>query len=182
MSSSGLRVNFDDVRAAIRDVPDFPKKGIVFKDITTLWQDKEGFKRSVDDMAAYYKDNDIKIDKIIGAEARGFVIGAALAYALGVGFIPVRKKGKLPYDVIEEEYALEYGTDVLQIHTDAITKGEKILVVDDLIATGGTCHAIANLIKRLGGEIAGFAFLVELEFLKGIEQLEDYSVFSLIKF
>jgi len=172
--------NFDEFKNYIRNVPDFPKKGILFRDLTTLWKNKEAFKESIDIIANNYKN--VKIDKIVAAESRGFVIGAALAYILNAGFVPVRKKGKLPAEVIKVEYELEYGKDVLTMHKDAIEKGEKVLIVDDLIATGGTAKAIAELVKQREAEIVGFAFLVELTDLKGREILKDYNVFSVVKY
>lgn len=169
-----------DYKSLIRDVPDYPKQGIIFKDLTTLWKNKEAFKASMSDMAAFYKG--IKIDKIVGIESRGFIIGSALAYLLGTGFVPVRKKGKLPADVISETYDLEYGTDTLTMHKDAIEAGEKVLVVDDLIATGGTCTAVAKLVEKLGGTIIGFGFMVELKFLNGKEKLKKYDLKTLISY
>ncbi len=170
-------MNFKDY---ITDVPDYPVKGIVFKDLTTLWKDPAAFKQSIDALVEHYKDK--KIDKIVAAEARGFIIGAPMACALNAGFVPVRKPKKLPREAITATYQLEYGTDTLAMHKDAISEGDKVLVVDDLIATGGTCTAIADLIKELKGEIFEFCFLVELEFLKGREKIKDFGIFSLIKY
>lgn len=164
----------------IRDVPDFPKKGIIFKDITTLLKDGTTFKEAVDKLAARVEGK--RIDQVISVEARGFIFGSALAYKLGAGMIPVRKKGKLPYKTYEVTYDLEYGQDTLTIHQDAIKKGEKVLIVDDLLATGGTTRATIDLVKKMGGEIADIIFLIELEFLKGREKLSGYPVFSLIKY
>ena len=164
----------------IRDIPDFPKKGIVFKDITPLLISPEGLKLTMDTFYEKYKDQ--KIDKIIGVESRGFIFAPALAMMLGAGFVPVRKPGKLPYKTISIEYELEYGTDTLEIHTDAIEKGDKVLIVDDLIATGGTAKAVADMVKQLGGEIVDLAFLVELSFLNPQKVLGDLPVFSLIKY
>jgi len=166
----------------IRTVPDFPKKGIMFRDITTILQDKEGIKYVTDTFYDRYKD--LNIDVIVGIESRGFIFGATLAYKLGCSFVPVRKEGKLPYKTLKEEYALEYGNAVIEIHNDAITQGQKVLIVDDLIATGGTCVASINLIKKLGGEIIECAFVVELPDLKGREKIEKQGckVFSLVKF
>ncbi len=169
-----------DYQKLIRDIPDYPKKGILFKDLTTLWKDKDAFKSSIDDLAALFKNT--KIDKIVGIESRGFIIGSALAYLLGVGFVPVRKKGKLPAETIEETYALEYGTDTLTMHKDAISPGEQVLVVDDLIATGGTCSAVAKLTEKLGGKIVAFAFMVELTFLNGRAKIPKYDVKSIIQY
>ncbi len=164
----------------IRDVPDFPKKGIVFKDITTLLKDKDALKRAVDEMYEIVKG--MEIDKVIGVESRGFIFSPLLAYKLNAGFVPVRKPGKLPADVISETYELEYGTDKLEIHKDAIDEEDKVLIVDDLIATGGTAKAVCKMVERLGGEIAGLEFLIELTFLKGREKLKEYNVFSIIKY
>ena len=168
-----------DYKKIIRDVPDYPKPGILFKDLTTLWQDSAAFKESIEQLARQYVGKGIR--KVVGAESRGFIVGAVAAYILGVGFVPVRKKGKLPAPVISEKYALEYGEAEIEIHKDAIEKGEKVLIVDDLLATGGTCGAIVKLVEKLGGEVVGAAFLVELEFLKGREKIE-VPVFSLIKY
>ena len=170
----------EKLRKYIRNVPDFPKKGIVFRDITTLLQDKEAFRSAIDILYDRYRSQ--RVDKIVSVESRGFIFGSALAYRLGSGFVPVRKPKKLPSKTIREEYQLEYGTDALEIHTDAIDKGDKVLFVDDLIATGGTVAASCRLVKRLGGEIVGLAFLVELSFLKGREKLKGYDLFSIIRY
>ncbi|MCJ7472980.1 MAG: adenine phosphoribosyltransferase [Actinobacteria bacterium] len=169
-----------DLKKKIRNVPDFPKKGIVFRDITTLLSDGDAFKYSVDKMTEQYKGKEI--DLIIGAEARGFIFGAILAYNLGIGFIPIRKPGKLPYETCETSYDLEYGKNILQMHVDAVKKGDKVLIVDDLVATGGTAKAKADLVEKMGGEVLGFCFLIELEFLNPRKVLEGYEVFSLIKY
>ena len=169
-----------DLKQKIRSIPDFPKKGIVFRDITTLLGDGEAFRYSVDRMVEYCQGK--KIDAVLGAEARGFIYGAVVAYKLGVGFIPVRKPGKLPYKTCEASYDLEYGKNILQIHIDAIKKGDKILIVDDLVATGGTAKAKAELVEKMGGEVVGFCFLIELEFLNPRKVLKDYDIFSLIKY
>jgi len=169
-----------DLKKKIRSIPDFPKKGIVFRDITTLLRDGEAFGHSVDKMVEYYKGK--KIDAILGAEARGFIFGAVMAYKLGVGFIPVRKPGKLPYKTCQVSYDLEYGKNILQMHVDAVKKGDKILIVDDLVATGGTAKAKAELVKKMEGEVVGFCFLIELEFLNPRKMLEGYDIFSLIKY
>ncbi len=169
-----------DLNKLIRDVPDFPKKGILFKDITTLLEDGAGFRHSIDLMVEKYRDQ--KIDKIVGIESRGFIFGGALAYQLGCGFVPVRKPGKLPYKSIKEDYALEYGTNTLEIHVDAIKAGEKVVIIDDLLATGGTAKAAANLVEQLKGDIVSIDFLVELEFLKGRDKLTEYSVHSYLKY
>jgi adenine phosphoribosyltransferase len=168
-----------DYAKIIRDIPDFPKKGILFKDISTLWKDPKAFKQSIDDLAAHYKGK--KIDKIVCAESRGFIVGAPLAYLLGAGFVPARKPGKLPAPAISQSYALEYGEATLQIHEDAISKGDQVLIADDLLATGGTVNATVELIEKLGGNVLGAAFLVELIFLKGREKLKT-PVFSLVQY
>lgn len=169
-----------DLKKYVTDVKDYPVQGIVFKDITTLWKDKEAFRESIDRMAQRYKGK--RIDKIVSPEARGFIIGAPLAYMLGAGFVPVRKPKKLPRDFISVTYELEYGADTLAMHKDAIAENERVLIVDDLIATGGTVRAISQMVGQLKGKLAGFAFLAELEFLNGRRLLEGYDVFSLIKF
>ena len=169
-----------DLKKKIRNVPNFPKKGIVFRDITTLLSDSDAFKYSVDKMTEQYKGKEI--DLIIGAEARGFIFGALLAYNLGTGFIPVRKPGKLPFKTCETSYDLEYGKNILQMHMDAVKKGDRVLIVDDLVATGGTAKAKADLVEKMGGKVLGFCFLIELEFLNPRKVLEGYEVFSLIKY
>jgi adenine phosphoribosyltransferase len=169
-----------DLRSLIRDVPDFPKPGIVFKDISTLTKDPEGLRASVDAIAERYAD--AGVDLVVGIEARGFVFGAAVAYKLGVGFVPARKPGKLPAQTVSAEYELEYGTDSIEIHRDAIARGQRVLIVDDLLATGGTAAAAAELVSGLGGEIVAIAFLVDLAFLKGRDKLAGYEVFSLIEY
>jgi adenine phosphoribosyltransferase len=168
----------DDLKKYIRDIPDFPKKGIIFKDITTLLLHKDAFKKTIDVFVSRYKDK--KIDKIVAVDARGFIFGGALAYELGAGFVPVRKKGKLPYKTISADYELEYGTDTLYAHEDGIVKGERVLLVDDLLATGGTAKAVCDMIKLLGGEIVELAFLIELAFLNGRDKLKGYPVYSQI--
>ena len=170
----------NDLRNIIRSIPDFPKKGIVFRDITTLLKDKEAFRKSIDILFEIYKS--VLIDKVVSIESRGFIFGSVLAYKLHSGFIPVRKPKKLPAKTIKEEYQLEYGTDSLEIHIDAIKNGEKVLIVDDLLATGGTVQAVCRLVEKLGGEIVGLAFLIELSFLKGREKLKGYDVYSIIKY
>ncbi|TDX48003.1 adenine phosphoribosyltransferase [Orenia marismortui] len=162
----------------IRTIPDFPKEGIAFKDITTLLKDPNAYEEAIDQIAKRYKDKDI--DLVLGVEARGFLIGAPLALKLNKGFVPVRKEGKLPGEILKTEYDLEYGSNILEIHKDAIEKGDKVLIVDDLLATGGTVKATADLVEELGGEIVEIAFLMELGFLDGREKLTDYEVFSLI--
>ena len=169
-----------DLKQKIRNVQDFPKPGIGFKDITTLIKDATAFNQSIDALANQYNPDDI--DVIVGIEARGFIFGAALAYKWGKGFVPVRKPGKLPAEKIREEYQLEYGTDAVEIHNDAITPGQRVLIIDDLLATGGTVAAAANLVERLSGTIIGISFLIELSFLNGREKLTRYNVHSLITF
>lgn len=169
-----------DLKSYIRDVPDFPKKGIIFKDITPLWQDKEAFSYAIDAIAENFQDS--AIDLVVGVEARGFIVGAPVAYKLGVGFIPMRKPGKLPYKTTSISYELEYGVDTIEMHEDAILPGHKILIVDDLLATGGTAAGMCELIARVGGEIVALAFIVDLTFLDGRSKLGGYPVFSLIQF
>jgi len=169
-----------DLAKMIRDVPDFPKKGIIFKDITTLIKDPEGLREAVDVLADHYTGQEI--DLVAAVEARGYIFGAPIAYKLGAGFIPVRKAGKLPAATVVEEYELEYGTDSVEMHRDAIEPGQKILIVDDLIATGGSAVATARLVEMLGGEVVGIAFLIELTFLKGVEKLKGYDVFTVIEY
>ncbi len=164
----------------IRDVPDFPKKGIVFKDITTLLQDAQSYQRMVDLIAHRYVGQ--RIDKVVGVEARGFIIGSALAYKLCAGIVLVRKPGKLPSETFSKTYALEYGTDTLEIHKDAIKPGEKILIADDLLATGGTMSAVVDMVTSMGGEIVECCFMAELDFLNGREKLPPGKVYSLLKF
>jgi len=165
---------------SIRNIPDFPKPGILFRDVTTLIQNKSAFKKSIDLLAKKYKGK--KISKVVGVEARGFIFGAAVANKIGAGFVPVRKKGKLPYKTISATYELEYGTDTLEIHKDAITAGEKVLIIDDLLATGGTVKAVVELVKQLQGRIIGIGFIIELVDLHGRDKLKDYPLHSLIKF
>lgn len=170
----------EDLKNIIRDIPDFPKKGIVFKDITTLLADAKSYQRLIDLLAHRYVGQ--KIDKVVGVEARGFIIGAALAYKLGAGIVLVRKPGKLPAETFKKTYDLEYGTDTLEIHTDAIKKGERILIADDLLATGGTMAAVVDMVNSMGGEIVECCFMAELEFLSGKSRLPAGKVFSLLKF
>lgn len=170
----------EDLKNIIRDVPDFPKKGIIFKDITTLLSDAKSYQRMVDLIANRYVGS--RIDKVVGVEARGFIIGAALAYKLGAGIVLVRKPGKLPAETFKKSYALEYGTDTLEIHKDSISKGERILIADDLLATGGTMAAVVDLVNVMGGELFECCFLAELEFLQGRDKLPKDKVFSLLKF
>jgi adenine phosphoribosyltransferase len=170
----------DDLRAKIREVPDFPKPGIRFYDITTLLKDPEAFAEVIDRMADAVKDE--RIDLVVGMESRGFIFSAPLAYLLDAGLVPVRKLGKLPAETITVEYALEYGSNTLEIHRDAIQPGQKVLIVDDLLATGGTVKGTIELIERLKGEVIGLAFLVELDFLKGRERLDGRRVTSVIQY
>ena len=169
-----------DLKEKIRVIEGFPKEGISFKDITSLTQDAEAFKYTIDEMIKNVKDK--KIDVVVAPEARGFMLGSAIAYALGVGFVPVRKPGKLPCETIKYEYKLEYGTDSLEMHKDAIKPGQKALIVDDLLATGGTISAVASLIESLGGEVASIGFIIELTGLKGRDILKKYDVTSLVKY
>ena len=169
----------NDLKSSIRDIPGFPKEGVIFKDITTLLKDKNKFKQTVDLFAEKFKDK--KIDIILSVEARGFIFGAALAYKLGAGLVPVRKKGKLPFKTHSVTYELEYGKDTLEIHQDAFKKGANVLIVDDLLATGGTCKAVVELVEKMGGKIVGLAFLIELTALKGREKLKGYDIVSLIQ-
>ena len=173
-------VNCEPLKALVRTVPDFPKPGILFYDITTLLKDKAGFAQLIDAFAAYYIGNEI--DLVLGIEARGFIFGPALAYRLNAGFVPVRKPKKLPAPVARVNYDLEYGTDSLEIHLDAIEPGQRVLLVDDLLATGGTMQATVQLVRQLGGEIAGMAFAIELDFLKGRSKFQEYDVFSLLHY
>src|SRR5579885_2293341 len=177
---SKARLNSDELKKLIREVPDFPKKGILFYDITTLLKDKAGYATLIDLLAERYIGKDV--DLVLGMEARGFIFGPALAYRLNAGFVPVRKPNKLPADTAKWDYKLEYGTGTLEIHKDAIKPGQKVIVVDDLLATGGTAEATVELAKSLGADIAGLGFVVELDFLKGRERLRDYDVFSLLKY
>jgi adenine phosphoribosyltransferase len=169
-----------DLKSKIRDIPDFPKKGILFRDITTLLKDEAAFQKVVEKMTAFYEDEEV--EKVVGIESRGFILGAPLSYTLGAGFVPVRKPGKLPSDIYEAKYELEYGTDTLTIHQDAITPGQRVLVVDDLLATGGTMAATLDLLKQLGAVVVGVAFLIELTALKGRDKLAGYQVMSLLSY
>ncbi len=169
-----------NLKSHIRDIPDFPKPGILFKDITTLLQNKSAFKKAVDELADKFKHK--KIDLVVAVEARGFILGGAVAHKLGAGFVPVRKYGKLPWKTNSATYELEYGSDTLEMHQDAIKPRDRVLIVDDLLATGGTVKATTDLVKQLQGKIVGIAFLIELKFLKGKDKLKGYPVFSLIKY
>lgn len=169
-----------EFREHIRVIPDFPKEGISYKDITTLLKNGETYQATINALVERIKP--WQPDVIVGPEARGFLFGAPVAYALGVGFVPVRKPGKLPAKTVAETYALEYGFDTLEVHADAIRPGERVVVIDDLLATGGTTLATANLMKKIGAEMVGMGFLIELTFLKGREKLADYPVFSLVEY
>jgi adenine phosphoribosyltransferase len=174
------KLNSEKFMSLIRDIKDYPKKGVVFRDITTLIKNGKAFNDVLDIFYDLCKGK--KIDLVAAIESRGFIFGGAVADRLGVGIIPVRKLGKLPAECVAEKYALEYGTDSLEMHTDAVSEGQKVLVVDDLLATGGTLQATCNLIEKLGGEVAGIMVLIELSFLKGREKLKDYDFFSLIRY
>jgi adenine phosphoribosyltransferase len=175
-----IQAEIDFLKAAIRDVPDFPKKGIVFKDITTLLKDPVTFRRAVDLLVVLCGGE--RADKVVAIESRGFILGSLVAHRLGLGFVPVRKPGKLPARTLKATYDLEYGTDSLEIHADALSAGERVLVVDDVIATGGTARAVGELTEKLGATVAAFAFLVELTFLNGREKLKGHKVLSLIRY
>ena len=169
-----------DLKQFIAIVPDYPKPGITFKDITPLMNDGEAYKYATDQIVEYAKDK--QIDLIVGPEARGFIIGCPVSYALGIGFAPVRKEGKLPRDTVKVSYGLEYGSDVLTIHKDAIQPGQRVLITDDLLATGGTIDATIQLVEQLGGVVAGIAFLVELTYLDGRKKLEGYDIMTLMNY
>lgn len=169
-----------ELKSMVREIPDFPKPGINFKDITPILQNPEAFKYIINKLARKFKGKDITI--VASAESRGFIFGAALAYKLKAGFVPFRKPGKLPYKTLREEYKLEYGTDAFEIHVDGIKKGDNVLIVDDILATGGTMRAAVNLVEKLEGKVAGIGLLSELEFLKGREKLNGYDIYSLIRY
>ena len=177
-SSAALSASY--LKSLIREVPDFPKKGILFYDITTLLKDKTGFATLIDRLSEHYVSE--KIDLVLGMEARGFIFAPALAYRLNAGFVPVRKPGKLPAACVKFDYALEYGTNTLEMHKDAIQKGQRVLIVDDLLATGGTAEATAKLAESLGATVVGLGFVVELDFLKGRDKLQGYDVMSLLRY
>jgi adenine phosphoribosyltransferase len=168
------------LKALIREIPDFPKPGILFYDITTLLKDSQGLRSVIDHTTNHFRDK--QADTVIGIEARGFIFGPALAYHLGAGFVPVRKPKKLPSEVESYSYDLEYGKDTLEIHRDAVGKGHNVIIADDLLATGGTAEAVVKLVEKLGGNVTGLSFVIELEFLKGRERLAGYDVFSLLKY
>jgi len=169
-----------DLKEKIRVIPDFPQPGISFKDITTLFKDGEALREAIKRIASHFAD--AEIDMVVGVESRGFILGAPLAYEMGLGFTLIRKPGKLPGEVLSVEYDLEYGTDRMEIHADAFPPGTRVLVVDDLLATGGTIAAAIELIKKLGGQVVGLAFLIELSYLHGRERLEDYHILSLVDY
>ncbi len=175
-----IEAQVEALKAAIRDVPDFPKPGVVFKDITTLLRDPILFRRSIDLLVAACGDR--PVDKVVAIESRGFLFGGAVAHQLGAGFVPVRKPGKLPCRTVEASYELEYGTDTVEMHEDALTAGDRVLIVDDVIATGGTARAAGELTERLGATVSAFVFLVELSFLAGREKLAGHDIVSLIRY
>ncbi len=175
-----IEAQIESLKRAIRDVPDFPKPGIVFKDITTLLKDPQAFRRALDLFTVLCGDR--PADTVVAIESRGFILGGALAQRLGTGFVPVRKPGKLPARTLKASYELEYGTDSLEIHEDAIVPGDRVLVIDDVIATGGTARAVGGLVEKMGGRVEAYAFLVELTFLKGREKLVGRDVLSLIRY
>jgi adenine phosphoribosyltransferase len=170
----------EDLKKLIREIPDFPKPGILFYDITTLLKDPCGFRAVIDALKYHYRD--ARVDTVLGIEARGFIFAPALAYALGAGFVPVRKPKKLPAECVRVDYDLEYGTDSLEMHKDAIAEGHRVLIVDDLLATGGTARAAAKIVESVGGSVAGIGFVIELTFLKGRERLAGFDVFSLLQY
>jgi adenine phosphoribosyltransferase len=170
----------DELKKLIREVPDYPKPGILFYDLTTLFQDRQGFRALMEAMLNHYRSS--RVDVVAGIEARGFVIAPVLAYELGAGFVPVRKPGKLPWKTAQIRYQLEYGSDGLEIHEDAIRRGQRVLIVDDLLATGGTAQATVHLARQLGGEVVGACFAVELTFLKGRSKLDGIDIFSLLSY
>lgn len=176
IDEGGVAVGYQDL---IREIPDFPRPGILFKDVTTLFKDGKAFRAMVDDLARECRG--LQVDMVVAPEARGFALGAPLAYLLGVGFVPARKPGQLPAKTLRAEYELEYGSDALEVHMDAITPGQRVLVVDDLLATGGTTKATIELVEGLGGQVVAVAFLIELTFLQGRNLLSGYEVISLIK-
>jgi adenine phosphoribosyltransferase len=173
-------VSVEELRAKVRDVPDWPQEGVIFRDITPLLSDKEGLRETIDLMAGWAEPR--KPDLVVGGEARGFFVGAALAYRLNCGFVPARRPGKLPLETISAEYALEYGKNALELHSDALAGGSRVLIHDDVLATGGTAKAMAGLVEQLGGEVVGLTFIIELDFLNGREQLTEYDLHSLIHY
>jgi adenine phosphoribosyltransferase len=175
-----MSIDMEPIRALIRDVPDFPQPGIVFKDITPLLADEIAFSSVIDLIVVHFGRGNV--DKVVGIEARGFILASPVAYHFGAGFVPVRKQDKLPWETESEEYALEYGTATLEIHRDAVEPGERVLIVDDVLATGGTARATASLVERIGGKVMGIACLIELAFLNGRDQISGYDLFSLISY
>jgi adenine phosphoribosyltransferase len=173
-------VEIEQIKALIRDVPDFPEPGIVFKDITPVLSDPMAFSTITDMIGVHFGRGNV--DKVVGIEARGFILASPVAYHFNAGFVPIRKQGKLPWQTIEEEYALEYGTSTIEVHSDAVKPGERILIVDDVLATGGTARAAASLVEQIGGKVCGIACLIELGFLKGRDKLEGYELFTLIEY
>jgi adenine phosphoribosyltransferase len=173
-------VELEQIKGLIRDVPDFPQEGIVFKDITPVLADPIAFSTLIDLIVVHFGRGNV--DKVVGIEARGFILASPVAYHFGAGFVPVRKQGKLPSETLAEEYALEYGTATLEIHVDAVRPGERVLIVDDVLATGGTAKATASLVERIGGTVCGIACLIELDFLNGREQLPGHELFTLIHY
>lgn len=173
-------MDLTQVKALVRDVPDFPQEGIVFKDITPLLADELAFSTVIDLIVVHFGRGNV--DKVVGIEARGFILASPVAYHFGAGFVPVRKKDKLPWETEAAEYSLEYGTATLEIHKDAVTPGERVLIVDDVLATGGTARATAELVERIGGKVVGLAFLIELGFLKGRERIAGYDLFTLLEY
>jgi len=173
-------VQIEQIEALVREVPDFPEPGVVFKDITPVLADPIAFSTIIDLIVVHFGRGNV--DKVVGIEARGFILGAPVAYHFGAGVVPVRKKGKLPHDTIDEEYALEYGTASLEIHKDAFRAGERVLVVDDVLATGGTAKAAASLVERIGGKVCGIATLIELDFLHGRDKLQGYDLYTMIHY
>jgi adenine phosphoribosyltransferase len=170
----------ETLKSRIRHVPDFPKPGILFYDITTLLSDRQGFRDTIEAMASPHRGQ--AVEQVVGIESRGFILGGAVASALGAGFVPIRKPGKLPSQCFREDYALEYGTDGLEIHQDAVRAGQRVLVVDDVLATGGTARAAASLVRRAGGTVVGLSFLIELDFLKGRDRLTGEEVYSVLRY
>jgi adenine phosphoribosyltransferase len=173
-------VEASDLRDCVRDIPDFPKAGVIYKDITPLLSNTDAFRSTIDLIAEHFADKGI--DRVLGVEARGFIIAAPIAYRFGAAFIPVRKAGRLPWEIEREEYELEYGTDLLEIHRDAVEPGDRVVIIDDVLATGGTAGATIRLVEKLGGTVAGLGFVIELEFLGGREKLDPYDVFSLVTY
>jgi adenine phosphoribosyltransferase len=173
-----MNTKIEEIKNNIRDIPDFPKKGVIFKDITPILQNATLFKYAVDILSSQHKNQDITL--VAAIDARGFIFGGAVADKLNVGLVPIRKKGKLPFKTIDQQYDLEYGSETMSMHTDAMSSNDKVLIIDDLLATGGTAAASVNLVKQLGAKVSGISFLIELSFLKGRDKIKDYPVFSSI--